>query len=188
MGAPPSHIKGLNIQEVPSGHVPVDADPEVAPSSASMEETYTSLIQQYLSVFCVENATFFAERLVATSRSNHSLYLLAICYYRDQRPQRAIMILEQAESPSMPMQFLLAKCHYDLEAYGPAEEAMLRQCRSDFRKQGRGHDDMNDFILTATVSTYKNVCFATMLHVVLTKRIHFILLRCVEWNLCWIPS
>jgi Anaphase-promoting complex, cyclosome, subunit 3 len=168
MGAPPSHLKGLSIQEAPAAQVQVpadaDADAKDTPSSASMEETYTSLIQQYLSVFCVDNATFFAERLVATSRTNHSLYLLALCYYRDQRPQRAIVILEQAKSPSTPMQFLLAKCHYDLEAYGPAEEAMLRQCRSDFRKQGRGQDDMNDFILTATVSAHKKCVCDNMMY------------------------
>lgn len=120
------------------------------PSSIGVEGTYTSLIQQYLSVFCVDNATFFAERLVATSRTNHSLHLLAICYFRDQKPQRAIAILEQAKAPTPCMQYLLAKCHYALEAFGPAEEALLRQCRLDFRKQGSGQEDMSHFILASS--------------------------------------
>ena len=141
-----SHLKGISVQE-PA----VDSDNQ---QTASVVEIYTSLIQQYLSVLCVDNATFFAERLVATSRTSHSLYLLALCYYRDEKPQRAVSILEQAKEPSSTMQFLLAKCHFDLEAYGPAEEALLRQCRVDFRKQGRLHEDMQDFIRTTSVSEY----------------------------------
>ena len=120
---------------------------------SSIEATYTSLIQQYLAVLCIDNATFLAERLVATSKSNHSYYLLAICHYRAGSPQRAHKVLEQAKSaPSPDMQYLSARCLFEMQQYGAAEEALLHECRTLFRQNTtKPHQDINDWILSTTV-------------------------------------
>ena len=122
------------------------------PSSSVLEHTYTSLIQQYLAVHCLDNATFYAERLVATSKTSHSLYLLALCYYRHQKPQRVRYLLEQeANTTTSPeLMYLLAQSCFDLEDYSAAEEALLRQVRRDFSKTEASN--INEYILTATVS------------------------------------
>ena len=123
---------------------------------SAVEATYSSLIQQYLSVFCVDNATFLAERLVATCKTNHAYYLLALCHYRAGSPQRARCVLQQGKEPTPAMQYLLAKCCTDMKEYGPAEEALLHDCRAKFR-QARTEDDkldMDEWILSTTVRNY----------------------------------
>jgi lipopolysaccharide biosynthesis regulator YciM len=122
------------------------------PLSSVLEHTYTSLIQQYLAVHCLDNATFYAERLVATSKTSHSLYLLALCYYRHQKPQRVRYLLEQeANTATSPeLMYLLAQSCFDQEDYSAAEEALLRQVRRDFSKTESSN--INEYILTATVS------------------------------------
>lgn len=122
----------------------------------SLVETYTSCIQQYLAVHLLENATFYAERLVATAPTNDSLYLLALCYYRQNQPQRTKFILQQYQSKcddSPDLLYLLATACHDLEDYGTAEEALLRLVRRDFRKTDCA--DINQFILTTSVSSLK---------------------------------
>ena len=126
-------------------------------TSKSVVETYTSCIQQYLSVHLLDNATFYAERLVATSKTNDSLYLLALCYYRQNQPQRAKFVLQQhkgggsnADDYSPELLYLLATASHDLEDYSTAEEALLRQVRKDFRKTEC--TDINQYILTTSVS------------------------------------
>jgi hypothetical protein len=61
----------------------------------SVESTYISLIQQYLSLFLVDNATFLAERMVAHRPTLQAVYLLGICYYRGGSPHRARSVLVQ---------------------------------------------------------------------------------------------
>lgn len=100
---------------------------------ADLEVTYTSLIQQYLQVMCLENATFLAERMVAACKSTNSRYLLALCYYRSSSPQRALMVLDDAKKHNASTKYLMAKCCYDLEHYGRAEEALLHQARELYR-------------------------------------------------------
>lgn len=120
---------------------------------SQLESTYTSLIQQYLAVLRLDNAIFFAERLVAASRTNHSLLLLATCYYRQGKPQRAKAILEDAKTPSPAMLYLLAQAYYDLQQYGAAEEALLRQSRVDYRSQQENVEiSIQEYILTTSVS------------------------------------
>ena len=105
-----------------------------ATKTADLETTYTSLIQQYLQVMCLENATFLAERMVATcAKTTNSIYLLALCHYRSNRPQRAQSVLEECKRHNASTLYLLAKCCFDMEQYGRAEEALLQQARSDFR-------------------------------------------------------
>jgi len=104
-------------------------------TTASLEETYTSLIQEYLQVMCLENATFLAERLVATCKSStNALYLLAVCHYRSGAPRRALMVLEDVKQSNHATDYLTSKCCYDLEYYGRAEEALLQQARADWKE------------------------------------------------------
>mmetsp|Transcript_40977 Transcript_40977/g.98817 ORF Transcript_40977/g.98817 Transcript_40977/m.98817 type:complete len:788 (+) Transcript_40977:134-2497(+) len=100
---------------------------------ADLEVTYTSLIQQYLQVMCLENATFLAERMVAACKSTNSRYLLALCYYRSSSPQRALVVLDDVKEHNASTKYLTAKCCYDLEQYGRAEEALLHQARELYR-------------------------------------------------------
>jgi hypothetical protein len=46
------------------------------------------------------------------------------------------------------MQFLLAKCYAELQQYGPAEDALLQNCRALFRKTE--NEDIDEWILTTT--------------------------------------
>ena len=125
----------------------------------SLVETYKSCIHQYLAVHLLDNATFYAERLVATSTTNDSLYLLALCYYRQNQPQRTKFILQQHEykcDDAPDLLYLLATACHDLEDYSTAEEALLRQVRRDFRKTDC--TDINQYILTTSVSTPYVIC------------------------------
>jgi tetratricopeptide (TPR) repeat protein len=108
-----------------------DGPPPV--SKAELEATYTSLIQQYLQVMCLDNATFLAERMVASCKTTNALYLLAVCHYRNHAPQRAICVLEDVKEPDAASLYLLAKCCLDLEHYGRAEEALLQQARVEYK-------------------------------------------------------
>ena len=135
--------------------------------AVSLEETYTSLIQEYLQVMCLENATFLAERLVATCGGPHrnhpspnALYMLAVCHYRSGATKRALMVLEDIRDPMPNADYLKAKCCYDLEYYGRAEEALLQDARSEYKLLQAGgmegstnhniNKSMDDWILETT--------------------------------------
>lgn len=137
---------------LPSSAVPTTAKSNGETDPVSLEETYTSLIQEYLQVMCLENATFLAERLVATCQdSANAKYLLALCHYRSGAPKRASMILEDVRTTTPSTDYLLAKCCYDLEYFGRAEEALLKQARSDFMfVENAGTTSMDDWILETT--------------------------------------
>jgi anaphase-promoting complex subunit 3 len=120
----------------------------------SLEATYTSLIQEYLQVMCLDNATFLAERLVAASKTTNALYLLAVCHYRSRSPQRALMVLEDVKMGNAATHYLTAKCCYDMEHYGRAEEALLQQARADYREYkvgrttaGAAASSMDDWLM-----------------------------------------
>ena len=129
---------------------------EDPPAVSATEQTYTALIQQYLGLFLNDNATFLAERMVATCpQSKEALHLLGVCYYRQGKPQRARAVLN--DSPGKQSMYLLAKCHYELEEYGLAEEVLLRQSRAEFRnqdssKKSHGSKDMNQYVVATSVS------------------------------------
>jgi anaphase-promoting complex subunit 3 len=108
-----------------------------AQPAENLEATYTSLIQEYLQVMCIENATFLAERMVATFRSSNAWYLLGVCHYRSNAPQRALSVLENNSSslrdhPSTA--YLMAKCCFQLQQFGRAEEILLEMAREDYRE------------------------------------------------------
>ena len=107
----------------------------------NLEATYTSLIQEYLQVMCLENATFLAERMVATCQTTNAYYLLAVCHYRSGAPQRALSVLSKNSSTSGSTKYhdsatayLRAKCCFDLQEYGRAEEALLGAARADYKE------------------------------------------------------
>ena len=139
----------------------------------SIVETYTSLIQQYLSVMCLDNAIFLAERLVATDKSSDSLYLLALCHHRAGSPQRALAVLENCRDTSPNIQYLTGKCCFELEDYGRAEEALLQSCRMEYRKirsntisvtepLSASSESMDNWIVSTTVRTFaKSLFFVT---------------------------
>eukprot|EP00980_Cylindrotheca_fusiformis_P001974 scaffold443_cov125-Cylindrotheca_fusiformis.AAC.23 len=124
MGAPTAFMKATPHQH--PNHA-------MASSEADLEATYTSLVQQYLQVMCFDNATFLAERMVASCKTTNSLYLLAICHYRSSSPQRALMVLDDVKNHNASTKYLTAKCCYDLEQYGRAEEALLEHARKQFK-------------------------------------------------------
>ena len=107
----------------------------------NLEATYTSLIQEYLQVMCLENATFLAERMVASCQTTNSYYLLGICHYRSGSPQRALSVMAKNTSSGSGIKYhdsatayLTAKCCFDLQQYGRAEEALLGGARADYKE------------------------------------------------------
>ena len=112
-------------------HAEFDDD---GPKMESLEATYTSLIQEYLQVMCFENATFLAERMVASFKTTNAFYLLAVCHYRNRSPQRALMVLEDVKLGNASTNYLTAKCCYDMERFGRAEEVLLQQARLDYKE------------------------------------------------------
>ena len=163
MGAP-SFQETMNQSAVDENEHDGDVIDVVGGKDGSIVDTYTSLIQQYLSVMCVDNAIFLAERLVATDKDSDSLYLLAFCHHRAGYPQRALTVLENCKDSSPNIQYLTARCCYELEDYGRAEESLLRSCRLEFRKMrsntisvteplSTSSDSMEHWIVTTTVSS-----------------------------------
>lgn len=124
--------------------------------------TYLSLVQQYLSVFMVDNATFLAERCLAEYPNNHeAIYMLALCYYRAGSTKRARQLLENPATSSM--RYLSAQCSYDLKDYARAEDVLLKESRATFlRIAGRGVVSMDDWILQTTVSRESSKALMTM--------------------------
>ncbi|MGK3737658.1 MAG: tetratricopeptide (TPR) repeat protein [Bacillariaceae sp.] len=123
----------------------------------SLETTYTSLIQEYLQVMCLDNATFLAERMVASCRSTNAYYLLGVCHYRSRAPQRALSVLanniHQSSSGSSgggtkyhhsATAYLIAKCCFELQQYGRAEEALLEAARSDYKEYKSNRNQGNN--------------------------------------------
>ena len=113
----------------------------------SLEATYTSLIQEYLQVMCLDNATFLAERMVASCQTTNAYYLLGVCHYRSNAPQRALSVLANNIHQSSTggggtgtkyhhsaTAYLMAKCCFDLQQYGRAEEALLEAARADYKE------------------------------------------------------
>lgn len=156
MGAPSSQAGCTNDDE------DLKKMPQNSDSSSSTLSTYLSLIQQYLAVFMVDNATFLAERCVAEHPGNpEATYMLALCYYRAGSPKRARQILEPAlPNATGSMRYLAAQCSYDLQDYGRAEEVLLRECRLEYqklRKDGKEEQSvaaMDDWIMQTTVRVW----------------------------------
>ena len=137
MGAPPEQEQ--QPPETDDWKKPA-ADPDAAsgvPPSTTLQ-AYLNLIQQYLGVLELENATFLAERCVAAYPSHtQAVYLLALCHYRQGSPGRARTILSnsKASPPTAAMEYLEALCSYDLHDYATAEDTLLRTCRTLYHRR-----------------------------------------------------
>ena len=119
----------------------------------NLEETYTSLIQEYLQVMCLENATFLAERMVASCQTTNAYYLLGVCHYRSGQPQRALSVLAKNSSSSggtkyhdSATAYLTAKCCFDLQQYGRAEETLLGAARADYKEYKNANRNRNSLM------------------------------------------
>ncbi len=110
-------------------------------SAKNLEATYTSLIQEYLQVMCLDNATFLAERMVASCQTTNAYYLLAVCHFRARSPQRALTVLENIKVKTPASAYLVAKCCYEVHQYSRAEEALLEVARADFGEYKGSHSN-----------------------------------------------
>ncbi|KAL3911010.1 MAG: hypothetical protein SGILL_007454 [Bacillariaceae sp.] len=116
-----------------------------------LEGTYTSLIQEYLQVMNYENATFMAERMVASFRSPNAWYLLGVCHFRSNAVHRALSVLENnaASLKSHPASaYLMAKCCFQLQQYGRAEDLLLETAREDYKHYQVEFNSLNNMFET----------------------------------------
>ena len=149
---PPSGVTGKNHCGENSGSA------QHEPDQQSLEATYTSLIQEYLQVMCLDNATVLAERMVASCKTTNAYYLLGVCHYRSRAPQRALSVLannvHQSSSGGTKYHhfataYLIAKCCFELQQYGRAEEALLEVARADYKdykaNRHQGNTNVNKY-------------------------------------------
>jgi hypothetical protein len=115
-----------------------------------VEQTLTSLIQQYLALLLPSNATFLAERLVAYKPSPHSHYMLAMCHYRSGSPKRAHSTLLNVPVDNELGDCILhlsAQCCVDLGLWSEAEDYLLRNARneySQFKKDAKDNEQLKN--------------------------------------------
>jgi anaphase-promoting complex subunit 3 len=126
-----------------------------------VEQSFASLIQQYLGLFLHSNATFLAERFTAHSPSSpYAAYLLAICHYRSHSPKRARSVLlpfkHEQGSLSDCILYLLAKCCVDLSLWNEAEEYLLQKARADYAAYKRQRKKQLKDANSAGVEMYEN--------------------------------
>ncbi|CAI7739091.1 unnamed protein product [Closterium sp. NIES-54] len=87
-----------------------------------MEAWLASCVSRSLSLHCVRNATFLAERLCASFPNEPNFQLLASCYLRANKPLLARHVLKGL--PSDQSRYLLALACYDLQLLTEAEAAL----------------------------------------------------------------
>uniref|UniRef100_A0A5K3FM72 Cell division cycle protein 27 homolog n=1 Tax=Mesocestoides corti TaxID=53468 RepID=A0A5K3FM72_MESCO len=86
--------------------------------------------------YAYKEAVFAAERLFAETKSDESLYLLASCLYRMNRPKQVIRLLAPHVSPLGKCRFLLSRCYFDCNMLNEAESSLFgskrtSQCLND---------------------------------------------------------
>jgi Anaphase-promoting complex, cyclosome, subunit 3 len=151
----------------------------VNPSSASTDvdacQVYLSLIQQYLSVFQVDNALWLSERCLADyPRCYEAVYMQALCYYRMGKIKNCHACLNRhqynmtssnsstttsssnacGQNTSNSMIFLSALCSMELGDYSSAETILLQGTRIAYKQQQTRDSvgvSMDDWILQSTV-------------------------------------
>lgn len=101
-------------------------------------------IQDSLSHFLLPNAIFLSERLYAMCKTDYNLNVLATCYYRSGKPQKAYSLLKSTLTTS-ENRYLFALCCYDMAKYQEAETALL--------------PSPNDLYSTVCKNTIKNDVF-----------------------------
>jgi anaphase-promoting complex subunit 3 len=93
-------------------------------SEESLQAKLVQCIQDSLAHFMLPNAIFLAERLHASANSDYSRNVLATCFYRSNKPQKAYTILKP-HLTTPENRYLFALCCYDLAKYQEAEVALI---------------------------------------------------------------
>lgn len=89
-----------------------------------VQEPVQSAIWQCLNNYNYADAVFLSERLYAEVGSDEALYLLATCYYRSGKPQRAYSLLTAHGFPTSQCRYLAAQCCLQLNRLAEAEAAI----------------------------------------------------------------
>jgi len=105
--------------------LPLGAAGEQACTPSAFAEPCARAVEYSLTNFLFDQACFFAERLVAESPSDDSLYLLASSYLRCGDHGRAYVVLEEKQSKEPRFRYLLAFCCVKLDKLEEAERALL---------------------------------------------------------------
>lgn len=102
-------------------------------SSEPLQAQLLQCIQDSLANFLLSNAIFLAERLYALNKSEDNLHVLATCFYRSGKPQKAYSFLKPSlKSPKS--RYLFSLCCFDLGKYQEAEHALLFNCDDIYSK------------------------------------------------------
>ena len=99
----------------PDTYDTVDSNENTTITKASTScDIYISLIQQYIAVFQIENALFFAERCIADyPNSYEAIYMQALCYYRLHKFKNArACILSKQQTIFQQHQVLMQQQEY----------------------------------------------------------------------------
>jgi Anaphase-promoting complex, cyclosome, subunit 3 len=160
------------MNPIPSG---MDGNPSSATNNMDSCLVYLSLIQQYLSVFQVENALWLAERCLADyPHCYEAVYMQALCYYRMGKIKNCHACLNRhqynvnnynsptttsisntcSQTTSNSMLFLSALCSMELGDCSTAETTLLQGTRIAYKQQQTRDSisvSMDDWILQATV-------------------------------------
>lgn len=183
MGAPPGvgaardHTAAANNQ---MDAFPPELDENTSTTTNTMDacHVYLSLIQQYLSVFQVDNALWLSERCLADHpHCYEAVYLQALCYYRLGKIKNCHACLNRqrynmnsynnpttssisnacSQSTHNSLLFLSALCSMELGDFSAAETTLLQPTRLAYKQQ-QTRDSMNlsmdDWILQSTVSRF----------------------------------
>jgi hypothetical protein len=186
MGAPSDGVGTGRNHSAATANDRMNAIPDVNPSSTNNDDAcyvYLSLIQQYLSVFQVENALWLAERCLADYPHCYEvLYMQGLCYYRlgkiknchaclnrhqcNMNSYHSLTINSMSNTCSQTtcnsMIFLSALCSMELGDYSTAETTLLQGTRIAYKQQ-QTHDSMSismdDWILQSTVRQLRVMLF-----------------------------
>nr|CCA15509.1 anaphasepromoting complex subunit putative [Albugo laibachii Nc14] len=85
-------------------------------------------IQACIDSFLLDDAIFFAERLVCYRPSEDNLYILATCYHRVGDLNNAIAILQECKNPDSL--FMLALCYFQQNKTNEAADALTGVAKS----------------------------------------------------------
>ncbi|XP_038047876.1 cell division cycle protein 27 homolog [Patiria miniata] len=90
-----------------------------------VQEPVQAAIWQCLNHYAYSDAIFLAERLHAEVGSDEALFLLATCYYRAGKGNRAYSLLQMKGCPTPQCRYLMARCCLDLDKLAEGEAALV---------------------------------------------------------------
>ncbi|XP_022098412.1 cell division cycle protein 27 homolog isoform X2 [Acanthaster planci] len=90
-----------------------------------IQEPVQAAIWQCLNHYAYSDAIFLAERLYAEVGSDEALFLLATCYYRAGKSNRAYSLLQMKGCPTPQCRYLMARCCLDLDKLAEGEAALV---------------------------------------------------------------